>query len=86
MIYFKLVSILMRNVPLYIGEFNSGFTGDSTLTQKQCSQYIDRFKRFRTCGWALWRWSYIHDRNIPAFNLAKVTDNRIEPGIFFTYF
>ncbi len=86
MMYFKLVSILMGNVPLYIGEFNSGFTGGSTLTQKQCSQYIDRFKRFGTCGWALWRWSYIHDRNIPAFNLAKVTDNRIEPGIFFTYF
>ena len=29
---------------------------------------------------------HIYDRNIPAFNLAKVMDNRIEPGTLFTYF
>jgi hypothetical protein len=35
------------------------------------------------CGWALWRWSYIEDQNIPAFNLAKVSDGRIQPGDLF---
>lgn len=86
MIYFKFISSLMGGIPLYMGELNSGFTPGTTLTQKQFSEYVKRFKKFRTCGWALWRWSYIYDRNIPAFNLSKITENRIEPNIFFTYF
>ena len=49
----------MGDIPLYMGEFNSGFTPGTTLTQKQFSEYVKRFKKFRTCGWALWRWSYI---------------------------
>jgi hypothetical protein len=86
MIYFKLICLLMRNIPLYIGEFNSGYTNGSTLTQEQFSQYVKRFKNFGTCGWAFWRWSYIEDQNIPAFNLTKVINNRIQPGPNFKYF
>jgi hypothetical protein len=86
MIYFKLITLLMRNIPLYIGEFNSGYTNGSTLTPEQFSQYVKRFKNFGTCGWAFWRWSYIEDQNIPAFNLTKVINDRIQPGPDFKYF
>ena len=55
----------MGDIPLYMGEFNSGFTPGRPLTQKQFSEYVKRFKKFRTCGWALWRWSY---------NLSKITE------------
>jgi hypothetical protein len=85
MIYFRSIALLMQNIPLYIGEFNSGFTKGVTLTQRQFSQYAKRFKNFRSCGWAFWRWSYIQDQNIPAFNLTRVIDNRIQPGIYFHY-
>jgi len=37
-------------------------------------------------GWAFWRWSYIEDQNIPAFNLTKVINDRIQPGPDFKYF
>jgi hypothetical protein len=86
MIYFRLISLLMRNIPLYIGEFNSGYSRGITLTEKQFSTYIRRFKSFGTCGCALWRWSYVEDRNIPAFNLAKVVKGVIQPGLYFNYF
>jgi Cellulase (glycosyl hydrolase family 5) len=86
MIYFRMVTLLMGNIPLYIGEFNSGFTNSATVTQEQLSEYVKRFRRFRTHGWAIWRWSYIQDQNIPAFNLTQIIDNRIQPGSHFTKF
>ncbi len=85
MLYFRSIALLMGNIPLYIGEFNSGFTNGTTLTQKQVYEYAKRFKSFATYGWALWRWSYIQDQNIPAFNLTNIVDNRIQPGIYFNY-
>lgn len=87
MFYFKAITFFMtKDVPLYIGEFSSGFTDDVNLTYNQISQYINRLKKFGSCGWALWRWSYIQDRNIPAFNLTRIIDNRIHPGPLFTHF
>jgi hypothetical protein len=68
-----------------MGEFNSGFTNATTLTQNQVYEYIERLKFFATYRWALWRWSYIQDHNIPAFNLTNIIDNRIRPGIYFNY-
>ncbi len=68
-----------------MGEFNSGYTDKTTLTQTQVSEYIQRFRDFGVCGSALWRWSYIHDQNIPAFNLTKIVENRIQPGPHFKY-
>jgi Cellulase (glycosyl hydrolase family 5) len=86
MIYFRLIRRLMGNVPLYIGEFNSGFTNGAVLAQDQLSEYIKMCKRFEVYGCALWRWSYIHDQNIPAFNLTHIVDGKIQPGIYFKYF
>ncbi len=85
MIYFKSITALMGNIPLYMGEFNSGYTNGTRLTQTQISEYIKRFRDFGVCGWALWRWSYIKDQNIPAFNLTNIVDNRIQPGTYFKY-
>jgi hypothetical protein len=88
MLYFRVATLLMAKiVPLYVGEFSSGFNNGTILTEeKQVCQYVKRFKQFGACGWALWRWSYIQDRNIPAFNLTKIIDDRIRPGVLFTYF
>jgi hypothetical protein len=87
MMHFRLTTLLMGNIPLYIGEFNSGFTNGVTMTQNELSRYVKRFRNFGICGWALWRWSYIRDNNIPAFNLTKIIDkNKIQPGIYFSYF
>jgi hypothetical protein len=84
-LYFALIRLLMKNVSLYIGEFNSGYTKGTTLTQKQIYQYLKMFKKVGTCGWALWRWSYMEDLNIPAFNLTKVVKDSILPGRYFMY-
>jgi Cellulase (glycosyl hydrolase family 5) len=78
-IYFKSIALMMGNIPLYIGEFNSGFTKGATLKQEQISEYMRRFKRFGVYGCALWRWSYIQDQNVSAFNLTRVVDNKIQP-------
>jgi hypothetical protein len=85
MLYLRSIALLMGNIPLYMGEFNSGFTNGTTLTQNQIYEYIERFKSFGAYGWALWRWSYIQDQNISAFNLTSIVDNRIQPGIYFNY-
>jgi len=76
----------MRNVPLYLGEFNSGFTSGAILNQDQLSEYMNMCKKSEVYGCALWRWSYIHDQNIPAFNLARIVDGKIQPGTYFNYF
>jgi cellulase (glycosyl hydrolase family 5) len=86
MIYFKLIRRLMGNLPLYIGEFNSGFTNGAILAQDKLYEYIKMCKRFEVYGCALWRWSYIHDQNIPAFNLTRIVDGKIQPGVYFNYF
>lgn len=86
MMYFRLISLLMGNIPIYMGEFNSGFTYGTTLTQEQLSEYVNRFRKFGIYGWALWRWSYREDRNIPAFNLTRIIDNRIQPGPLFKHY
>lgn len=68
-----------------MGEFNSGFTNGTTLTQNQIYETIETFKSFATYEWALWRWSYIQDQNIPPFNLTNIVDNRIQPEVYFNY-
>ena len=47
-LYFRSISLLMKNIPLYMGEFNAGFTNGTDLTQIQIYEYIDRFKSFST--------------------------------------
>jgi hypothetical protein len=53
MIYFRSITLLIGNTPLYMGEFNSGFTNGTTLSQNLVYEYIERFKSFATYGWAL---------------------------------
>jgi len=85
-LYFKLMAMLIgKNVPLYIGEFNSGIKFGSTLSQNQMSSYAKRLSLLGARGWALWRWSYIQDHNIPAFNLTRVQGDRIEPNESFKH-
>jgi Cellulase (glycosyl hydrolase family 5) len=86
MTYFRLIRLLMGNIPLYIGEFNSGFTSGAVLNQDQLLEYMNICKKFGVYGCAFWRWSYTYDQNIPAFNLAHVVGGKIEPGIYFKYF
>jgi hypothetical protein len=85
MAYFRSISLLMGNVPLYIGEFNSGFIDGTSLTQDQVSGHIQNLKDFATYGWALWRWSYIPYKNISAFNMTQIVNSRIRPGPNFNY-
>jgi hypothetical protein len=67
-------------IPLWIGEFNSGFTTGVTLSKDQIFQYLKRFKNNSIFGWQLWKFDYRFDSEIPAFNLANVINNRIKPA------
>ncbi|AIC16068.1 cellulase family glycosylhydrolase [Nitrososphaera viennensis] len=77
--YFRSI-VAPLGLPLWIGEFNSGFTAGVTLGKKQLFQYIRRFKNSGVCGWQLWKFDYRFDSNIPAFNLARIINNRIKPA------
>ena len=55
MLYFISIALLMGNISLYIGEFNSGFTNGTTLSQNQVYEYLDGFKSFASYVLALWR-------------------------------
>ncbi len=66
-----------------MGEFNSEFRLGPTLTQQQLFEYVNRFRKLGIYGWALWRWSYMEDRNIPVFILTRIIGNRIQPGPLF---
>jgi hypothetical protein len=74
-----------KKIPLYLGEFNSGYMKGNTLSESQIFEYIKRSKRFGTCGWAIWRWSYLQDQTIPAFNFAEIANDEIKPGVLFNY-
>lgn len=85
--YFKLITFLIgKNIPIYVGEFNSNMKTGSTLSQSQLSRYFKRLKMMGVLGAAIWRWSYIQDQNIPAFNLAEVRNESIIPLEYFKYF
>lgn len=68
------------SVPLWMGEINTGFTPGSTLSRAQIFEYVQRFKDLNLHGWEFWRWSFIFDQNIPAFNLCTVVNNVITPN------
>ena len=74
LLYFKLTSMLIeKSMPLFIGEFNSGTEFNASLKEDQASRYVKRLGMMGIIGWAVWRWSYVKDDNIPAFNLAAVS-------------
>lgn len=80
LLYYKLVSALMKNGIMFAGEFNSGVNENAAINPKQHSQYIKRFLGFSLYGATFWRWSYEIDKAHPAFNLTKVAENRICPN------
>ena len=80
LLYYKLVSALMKNGIMFAGEFNSGVKENATINPKRHSQYIKRFLDFSLYGATFWWWSYEIDKAHPAFNLTKVAENRICPN------
>ncbi len=86
LLYYKLVSALMKNDTMFAGEFNSGVKENATINPKQHSQYIKRLSGFSLYGATFWWWSYELDNAHPAFNLTKVAENRIYPNENFVNF
>ena len=79
-IYYKLISRLLKNIPLFVGEFNSSIGENARITASQYKQYIKRLNNFSIPGGLFWQWSYIEDARHPAFNLSKIVDERIQPN------
>jgi hypothetical protein len=79
-IYYKLISRLLKNIPLFVGEFNSSIGENARISPSQYKQYIKRLNNFSTPGGLFWQWSHMEDAEHPAFNLAKIVDERIHPN------
>lgn len=65
---------------MYIGEFNAGINKGVTIDGRQLKEYMKQLKHFNVYGGAFWKWSYILDNDIPAFNLAIVINDKIYPN------
>ena len=78
--FYKLLSLLMNNIPIYVGEFNAGIKKGVTIDKMQFVNYIQRLKDLSIYGCALWQWSYIFDNDHPAFNLTEIIDGKINPN------
>ena len=76
----------MYNVAIYVGEFNSGTMEWMTINQRQFKQYIKSLKQFNIYAAAFWKWSHQIDDTHPAFNLAKVINDKICPNRNFEVF
>ncbi|MDP8906636.1 MAG: cellulase family glycosylhydrolase, partial [Thermoproteota archaeon] len=63
LLYYKLVSILMKNDMIFVGEFNAGIKKNVTVNSNQHLRYIKRFLDFSLYGATFWRWSYKPDNN-----------------------
>lgn len=81
--FFKFASALIQKVQIYIGEFNSGYKYETSLSKDQLIEYLRLFRQYKIFGWALWRWYYVKDGNIPAFNLTAMENGRITPNTNF---
>jgi hypothetical protein len=84
--YYKLLSSLMNNVTMYVGEFNAGTRQWVMINERKFKKYIKRLKQFKVHGAAFWEWSYKVDYTHPAFNLAKVINDKIYPNRNFENF
>jgi cellulase (glycosyl hydrolase family 5) len=81
--FFRFISSIARNLQMYVGEFNSDYKYGANLSKDQLMKYLNLFHRFKIFGCTLWRWYYIRDLNIPAFNLTQVENGRINPNANF---
>ncbi len=86
LIIYKITSLLMDNIPIYAGEFNSGIKKGVTINQNDFIKYIKLLKWFSASGCALWQWSYTRDSDHPAFNLTEIINNKIRPNENFKNF
>jgi len=77
LMFFKFASALIRNVQIYVGEFNSGFKYQTSVSKDQLLKYLKLFRQSGIYGWALWRWYYVKDSNIPAFNLTSIANGKL---------
>ena len=81
--YYKVISSLMKKIPMYVGEFNAGIKKGVSIDGRRFKEYIKRLKHFNVYGGAFWKWSYIVDNDHPAFNLAIVINDKIYPNSSF---
>jgi hypothetical protein len=81
--FFKFTSYLMRVARIYVGEFNSGYVYGTSLSKEQLTRYLKLFSHAKIFGWAVWRWYYVTDVNIPAFNFASVKNGKINQNTNF---
>jgi hypothetical protein len=84
MLLFKLPSLLMRDIPIYLAESNSNYIQGTVLSKDQLIQYLKLFRQSKLFGWAIWRWYYKIDNGIPAFNLTRLDNGKIRPNTNFS--
>lgn len=77
MLYFKLISKLMKTKSIFVGEYNSGTGNKVAISLSQHKRYLSTLKKFSPYGVTFWQWSYIRDNGHPAFNLTRVADGKI---------
>ena len=70
----------MNNITVCAGEFNAGTRKWVTINERQFKLYIKSLKQFDINAAAFWEWSYKIDDTHPAFNLAKVINDKIYPN------
>ena len=76
----------MKNVSIYVGEFNAGIKKGVEINATQFKKYIKRLKDFKVSGAEFWEWSYVIDNDHPAFNLTNVIDDKIYSNTNFENF
>jgi hypothetical protein len=86
MTFYKATSILMNNMPMYAGEFNSGLKKGVTINETDFVKYVNLLKQFSASGCTLWQWSFIVDNDHPAFSLTEIMDGKISPNDNFRNF
>lgn len=84
--YYKLISLLMNNIAIYVGEFNAGTRKWVTINEREFKKYIKRLEQFKVYAAAFWEWSYHVDNTHPAFNLTKIINDKIYPNRNFEIF
>lgn len=86
LIYYKILSKLLQNIPLIAGEYNSSIGKNTIISFKRHKRYLDRLKRFSILGGLFWQWSYVKDNQHPSFNLTETSGEKIYPNDNFKNF
>ena len=84
--YYKSISWMMKNISMYAGEFNAGINPGVRINARQFKDYVKTLKNSNVYGCAFWEWSYIPDKDHPAFNMTTITNDKIYPNSNFQSF